>query len=78
MILCQLADGEKLVGKLAHLLNLREAAISQQLAIFRREHIVEARRDGQKIYYRLANGDVGKLIKFLYKTYCRDITAGKQ
>lgn len=75
MILCQLAEGEKMVSHLARLLEVRETVISQQLAILRREGIVEPRRDGQAIFYRLARGDVGKLITFLYETYCRGIVA---
>ncbi len=70
LILCQLVEGEKMVGELARLLELREPAVSQQLAILRRERIVDARREGQSIHYRLARGDVSKLITFLYETYC--------
>jgi len=78
MIVCQLAEGEKMVGEIARLLDAREAAVSQQLAILRREGIVDPRRDGQAIYYRLARGDVSKLIAFLYETYCRGNAAGNQ
>ncbi|MEL7047924.1 MAG: metalloregulator ArsR/SmtB family transcription factor [Pseudomonadota bacterium] len=70
MILCQLAEGEKSVGELARLLKVRETAVSQQLAILRRERIVEPRREAQMVHYRLVRGDVGKLIMFLYETYC--------
>ena len=72
LILCQLAGGERPVGELARLLGVREAAMSQHLAILRRDGMVETRRDGQTIYYALARADVKALMAFLYATYCSD------
>ena len=70
LLLCQLADGEKTVGELADSLNLRQAAVSQQLALLRKDGLVAPRRDGQTIYYSLARGDISELMRFLHKTYC--------
>lgn len=70
LILCQLADGERSVGDLARQLHVREAAMSQHLALLRRDGLVETRRDGQTIYYALARTDVKDLMAFLYATYC--------
>ena len=70
MILCQLAEGEKSVGELAELLNLRQAALSQQLALLRKDGIVHTRRQAQNIFYSLAREDVRSLMGFLYQTYC--------
>ena len=72
MVLCQLVDGEKSVGQLAKLLGLREPAMSQQLAMLRREGLVRPRREAQTIYYALARDDVRQLMAFLYDTYCRE------
>jgi DNA-binding transcriptional ArsR family regulator len=72
LVLCQLADGEKSVGQLARLLGVREPAMSQQLAVLRREGLVRPRRDAQTIYYGLARDDVRRLMEFLYATYCGD------
>ena len=55
MTLCYLASGEKSVTDLENLLSSRQAAVSQQLARLRTEGLVEARRDGKTIYYRLAD-----------------------
>ena len=49
-----LRDGEKTVGELAREMRLPKANVSQQLAILRDKGILSARRDGQRIYYRLA------------------------
>jgi DNA-binding transcriptional ArsR family regulator len=70
MILCQLVEGEKSVGTLAGLLGMRDAAMSQQLSLLRREGLVSTRREGQTIYYALARTDVRQLMEFLYATFC--------
>ena len=70
MILCQLAEGEKSVGELAELLNVRQAALSQQLALLRKDGMVRARRQAQNVFYSLAREDVRSLMGFLYETYC--------
>ena len=70
MILCQLVEGEKSVGALARLLDLREASMSQQLALLRKDGLVKTRREGQTIHYALARGDISQLMQFLYETYC--------
>lgn len=70
LVLCQLVERERSVGELARLLDVREPAMSQQLAVLRREGLVRARRDGQTIYYGLERDDVRSLMQFLYDTYC--------
>ena len=72
LVLCQLAEGEKPVGELARLLGVREPAMSQRLAVLRREGLVRPRRAAQTIYYALARDDVRRLMEFLYATYCSD------
>jgi DNA-binding transcriptional ArsR family regulator len=75
LVLCQLAEGEKSVGELARLLDVREPAMSQQLSVLRREGLVRPRREAQTIYYALARDDVRRLMEFLYATYCGDAAA---
>ena len=70
MILCQLVEGEKSVGTLARLLELRDASMSQQLALLRKDGLVKTRREGQTIFYALARSDISQLMQFLYQTYC--------
>lgn len=77
LVLCQLAEGEKSVGELARALGVREPAMSQQLAVLRREGLVRPRRAAQTIYYALARDDVRRLMEFLYATYCGPATAGQ-
>ncbi|WP_170417010.1 ArsR/SmtB family transcription factor [Ruegeria atlantica] len=70
MILCHLADGEKSVGELEALLDIRQAAVSQMLARLRAENIVATRRDGKSIYYSLYDDGAAKVIAVLYEMFC--------
>ncbi len=75
MLLCQLVGGEKSVGELAGLLELRDTAVSQQLALLRKDGLVAARREAQTIYYRLASDAAAKVIETLYAVFCADACA---
>lgn len=70
LILCQLTEAERSVSELARLTGMKEPAVSQQLALLRKDGIVSARRDGQSMLYALDRDDVRRLIEFLYVTYC--------
>lgn len=70
MILCHLGSGEKSVGELESLLEIRQAAVSQMLARLREEGLVTTRRDGKTIYYSLANDDTSRVIGLLYEMFC--------
>ena len=70
MILCHLADGEKTVGKLEELLDMRQAAVSQMLARLRDEGLVSTRREGKSIHYSLSDGNTKEQIHLLYRLFC--------
>jgi ArsR family transcriptional regulator len=70
MILCYLAEGERKVGDLEALLELRQPTLSQQLARLRSEGLVATRRAGKSIYYSLASHEVQAVIETLYNLYC--------
>ncbi len=59
-ILDSLRDGEKTVTQLVGKLGIRQSTISQQLSFLRRLGVVRTRRDGQRIYYYLADRRVLK------------------
>lgn len=65
MILCHLAEGEKSVSELEHLLEQRQAAISQQLARLRTEGIVTCRRDGKARLYSVADPRAAQVIALM-------------
>jgi ArsR family transcriptional regulator, virulence genes transcriptional regulator len=70
IILCLLAEGEKSVSELEALLRLRQPTLSQQLARLRAEQLVETRRAGKMIYYRLASSEARQVIELLYELFC--------
>ena len=76
LILCQLVQGEKSVGELEELINLNQSALSQHLAILRRNNLVQTRREAQTIYYSLSTAEAEVIMQALYDLYCRDAAAG--
>ena len=72
MILCALAEGEHSVGQLNDRIELSQSALSQHLAVLRRDGLVETRRESQTIYYSLSEGPAAKVIDLLHDMYCGD------
>ncbi len=70
MILCYLAHGEKSVTELEEALSLRQPAVSQQLARLRADSIIEARRDGKAIFYRIKDERAQRIMELVYDLYC--------
>lgn len=70
MILCRLSDEEVSVGQLLAEFDLSQSALSQHLAILREQDLVVTRRDGQKIFYRIADPDALRIIETLVDIFC--------
>ena len=70
MILCQLSEGEKTVSELQSLLGLSQSALSQHLAVLRREKIVTARKHAQSVSYSLAGDDASRVMRTLHEVFC--------
>ncbi len=70
MILCYLGTGERSVGELERLLDLRQAAVSQMLARLREEGLVTTRREGKTVFYALKDGKTAQIIEVLYTHFC--------
>ena len=70
LVLCHLVKGEKTVGTLEDLIGLSQSALSQHLAVLRREELVRTRRDAQQIYYSLNGREVASILTVLHKLYC--------
>jgi len=59
-ILNILRDDEMSVGNIVREMNIPKANVSQHLAVMRNAGILETRRDGVNIYYRISNSKVIK------------------
>lgn len=57
-ILHLLGEGERTVTALATLTKLRQANVSQHLAVMRRSRVIKERREGNNVYYSLANAKI--------------------
>jgi DNA-binding transcriptional ArsR family regulator len=70
MILCHLAEGEKTVSQLQSLLGLSQSALSQHLAILRRERIVRSRKHAQSVSYSLSGDEATRVMETLHEVFC--------
>src|SRR5712692_510241 len=70
-----LAQTERSVEELAGLSGLTIANASQHLQQLRRSGLVETRRDGKRVLYRLADGDVVALLGVLRRITERNVGA---
>jgi DNA-binding transcriptional ArsR family regulator len=70
LLLCQIAHQEHSVGELEELLDIRQPSLSQQLGVLRSQGLVETRRDGKRIYYRLKSKQALAIIDSLYSQFC--------
>src|SRR6187401_3820729 len=70
MILCKLVEwGEANVTTLAEAVGLSQSALSQHLARMREEGIVDYRREGQTLWYRIAEPRIELLLAQLQRLY---------
>ncbi|NOU52932.1 helix-turn-helix transcriptional regulator [Pseudoalteromonas sp. JBTF-M23] len=70
MILCSLLEQEMSVSALNEAVPLSQSALSQHLASLRKAKVVETRRDGQTIYYRVIDEKVQAVLQQLYQLFC--------
>jgi len=65
-----LETGERSVGDIVHALGAKAAVTSQQLGLMRDRGILDARREGNHVYYRIANPNVVQVIHCIRRS-CR-------
>lgn len=71
MVLCKLVEqGEMRVGEIADALGLSQSALSQHLAKMRDEGLVGFRREGQSLFYSIADPRCEVLLATLHRLYC--------
>jgi ArsR family transcriptional regulator len=60
-----LRDGEMSVGQLCEKLGIEQSNASQHLAVLRNKHLVETRKEGNQIFYRLRDERLGEVLQTL-------------
>lgn len=67
LILCSMLEGERSVGEIEQSCGASQSSVSQFLKGMRLEGLVESRRDGRQIYYKILDKRIHKLLKALCK-----------
>jgi DNA-binding transcriptional ArsR family regulator len=70
LLLCHLLDGEHCVGDLGMATGIGQPSLSQQLAVLRSEQLVEARRHGQRVLYRVTSPAALAVLHTLHGLFC--------
>lgn len=78
-ILCHLSTSPELsAGEIVQRIGLSQSATSQHLARLRKIGLLETRKEGQSVYYRIARKDVGRILEVLHELYCRKDSGSKR
>ncbi len=72
-----LRDGEQCVCHMEAMLGIRQSSISQQLMILREAGLVEVRRDGNNMYYRVVKHKIFEVLDAVYAATDRPHLAHK-
>ena len=70
LIVCALVEGERSVGELERLLEMRQPHLSQHLTRLRADGLVRTRRVSRTIYYRLGSEPAERMLGLLYDLFC--------
>ncbi|OGO81544.1 MAG: transcriptional regulator [Chromatiales bacterium RIFOXYA1_FULL_46_5] len=70
LILCYLLESELSVTEMNDKLGLSQSALSQHLAVLRRQKLVKTRKEAQTVFYRINSDEAVALIGLLHKLYC--------
>jgi DNA-binding transcriptional ArsR family regulator len=74
-ILSNLQDGRKSVNEIAALTGVRQATVSQHLAVLRQRGVVSKTRDGINVYYEVANPKITKACDLMREVLFEHIAA---
>ena len=69
LILCNLEGKEMSVSQLNCQIELSQSALSQHLAILRKDGLVKTRRSSQTIYYSMADDRASQVLQTLHRVY---------
>jgi len=76
-LLQQLRDGERTVGALQAALDLDSSNTSQQLAALRKQGLIEGRREGTSVYYRVKDPRTLELLELAKSIIASNLEEGQ-
>jgi ArsR family transcriptional regulator len=72
-ILCTLADQELSVQEIVDAVGTSQSNISQHLAILRDKGIIASRKNANRVFYRVGDSRILKLIDMMRMAFCPNI-----
>jgi DNA-binding transcriptional ArsR family regulator len=69
-VLCSLLEGEKTVGELVEYSDSSQSWVSQFLSRMKLGGLVDARKEGTYVFYRISEPRLKTLMEAIYKAYC--------
>lgn len=77
LVMCHLSTGELPVGALVERVGISQSALSQHLAKLREQGLVDFRREGQMLRYRIADPKVLRVLEVLHELYCPELESDR-
>lgn len=77
LVLCALGGEERSVAELRELLDIEQVPMSQQLMRLRADGLVEARRVGTTVFYRITRPEVRTVVEALHEAFCPPTRDGR-
>jgi DNA-binding transcriptional ArsR family regulator len=72
-LLCALTQGERTAGELVEFAGESQSFVSQLLARMRLEGLIESRKQGKFVHYRISNKKVIALMKSIESVFCKKL-----
>ncbi len=72
LLLSHIALREMGVSDLESVTGVRQPSLSQQLGVLRREGLIQPRREGKQVYYRMTDPRACAVLEKLYQLFCLD------
>ncbi len=69
-ILCLLSSGEMIVQEIVDAVGTTQSNVSQHLGILKASGLIESRKDATRIYYRIADARILKMISLTRDIFC--------
>jgi DNA-binding transcriptional ArsR family regulator len=77
-IIQELRTGERTVSELADILGLKQSNTSQHLAVLRNIGVVSPRKEGNMVYYRLANPKIAEACDLVHEVISEQLQSGQR
>lgn len=77
-IIEKLKNGENTVGELVSEIGVRQANLSQHLAELRKRDLVEARKEGANVYYKISNPKIIQACDLIKEVLYEQLSENKE